>query len=42
LIGANLRGVYKIFKYKMNLSVGDNIKVELLETFNGVTLIAKE
>jgi hypothetical protein len=31
-----------IFKYKTNISVGDNIKVELAETFMGVTLIAKE
>jgi hypothetical protein len=31
-----------IFKYKTKIQVGDNIKVELIETFNGVTLIAKE
>lgn len=31
-----------IFKYKTNVSIGDNIKVELVETFNGVTLIAQE
>lgn len=31
-----------IFKYSTNLSVGDNIKVELQETFCGPTLIAKE
>ena len=28
--------------YKTNIQVGDKIKVELIETFNGVTLIAKE
>jgi hypothetical protein len=32
----------EIFNYKTNVQVGDNIKVELVETFNGVTLIAKE
>jgi Immunity protein 53 len=32
----------EIFNYKTNIQVGDNIKVELVETFNGVTLIAKE
>ena len=31
-----------IFIYKTHVSVGDNIKVELEETFMGVTLIAKE
>jgi hypothetical protein len=31
-----------IFKYETNVSVGDNIKVELELTFMGVTLIAKE
>lgn len=31
-----------VFKYKTNVSVGDKIKVELVETFMGVTLIAKE
>ena len=31
-----------IFSYKTNIQVGDNIKVELVETFNGVTLTAKE
>jgi hypothetical protein len=31
-----------IFKYKTNVSVGDNVKVELEETFMGVTLIAQE
>jgi hypothetical protein len=31
-----------IFKYETNVSVGDNIKVELAETFMGLTLIAKE
>jgi hypothetical protein len=31
-----------IFYYKTNIQVGDKIKVELVETFNGVTLIAKE
>jgi len=32
----------EIFHYKTNIQVGDNINVELEETFNGVTLIAKE
>lgn len=32
----------EIFNYKTNIQVCDNIKVELMETFNGVTLIAKE
>ena len=31
-----------IYNYKTNIQVGDNINVELLETFNGITLIAKE
>ncbi len=31
-----------IFNYNTKLSSGDKIKVELVETFNGVTLIAKE
>lgn len=31
-----------IFKYKTNIQVGDNVNVELVETFNGITLIAKE
>jgi Immunity protein 53 len=31
-----------IFKYKSNLSLGDNIKVVLVDTFNGVKLAAKE
>lgn len=32
----------EIFNYNTNIQVGDKIKVELIETFNGVTLIAKE
>ncbi|HEY5405991.1 MAG TPA: immunity 53 family protein [Ginsengibacter sp.] len=32
----------EIFHYKTNIQVGNNIKIELIETFNGVTLIAKE
>ena len=32
----------EIFFYKTNIQVGDNIQVELVETFSGVTLIAKE
>ena len=32
----------EIFHYKTNIQVGDKIKVELIETFNGVTLVAKE
>ena len=32
----------EIFFYKTNIQVGDKIKVELIETFNGTTLIAKE
>jgi hypothetical protein len=31
-----------IFTYKINVSVGDNIKVELVDTIMGLTLIAKE
>jgi Immunity protein 53 len=31
-----------IFNYKSNLSLGDNIKVVLVDTFNGVKLVAKE
>lgn len=31
-----------IFNYKTNIKVGDNIKVGLVETFNGLTLVAKE
>jgi hypothetical protein len=31
-----------IFNFKTNIQIGDNIKVELLETFNGITLTAKE
>jgi len=31
-----------IFQYETSVSVGDKIKVELVETFMGVTLIAKE
>ena len=31
-----------IFNYKTNIQVGDNIKVELVETFNGITLTARE
>ena len=32
----------EIFYYKTNIQVGDNIQVELVETFSDVTLIAKE
>jgi hypothetical protein len=32
----------EIFFYKTNIQVGENIQVELVETFSGVTLIAKE
>lgn len=32
----------EILYYKTNIQIGDKIKVELIETFNGVTLIAKE
>lgn len=32
----------EIFFYKTNIQVGDNIQIELIETFSGVTLIAKE
>ena len=31
-----------VFTYKSNVSTGDYIKVELVETFIGVTLVAKE
>jgi hypothetical protein len=31
-----------LLNYETNISVGDNIKVELVETIMGVTLIAKE
>ncbi len=31
-----------IYKYKTNIVIGDNIKVELVEASNGITLIAKE
>ena len=31
-----------VFDYETQIKVGNNIKVELIETFNGVTLIAKE
>ena len=31
-----------IFKFKTNVLVGDNLKVELIETFNGMTLVAKD
>lgn len=31
-----------IFSYNPDLTIGDNIKIELIETFNGTTLIAKE
>ncbi len=31
-----------IYKYKTNIVIGDNIKVALVETSNGVTLIANE
>ena len=31
-----------IFKFKTNVLVGDNLKVELVETFNGMTLVAKD
>lgn len=31
-----------IYRYETNVSVGDNIKIKLTETFMGVTLIAKE